>query len=87
MSDTMLIGVLSMPRELREADAMSKMQFDSRVKEACEELTKRADEIDELKRKIEEHNKRCEDDCGHSMCRPSEMQRCYDCPKDWRIDL
>jgi hypothetical protein len=40
-----------------------------------------------LERKIEEHNKRCEDDCGHSMCRPSEMQRCYDCPKDWRIDL
>jgi hypothetical protein len=41
----------------------------------------------ELKRKIEEHNKRCEDDCGHSMCRPSEEHRCHDCPKDWRIDL
>jgi hypothetical protein len=65
MSDTMLIGVLSMPRELREADAMSKMQFDSRVKEACEELTKRADEIDELKRKMSERPETTQDGVCH----------------------
>ncbi len=41
----------------------------------------------ELKRKIKEHNKRCEDMCGHLMCHPSEERRCHDCPKDWRIDL
>jgi hypothetical protein len=46
----------------------------------------------ELKRKIEEHNARCDriatsqNDRINCICN-SSYKKCTDCPKDWRIDL
>lgn len=48
MSDTMLLAVLRMPREMREADMLGQRQFDARVLEAADELDRRAKRIDNL---------------------------------------
>jgi hypothetical protein len=52
MSDDMLLAVLRMPREMREADMLSRRQFDGRVLEAADELESRAKRIAELEQDL-----------------------------------
>jgi len=53
MSDTMLFAVLGMPREMREHDHLSRIQFDAKVQEAISELDKRAKRIEELEKMLD----------------------------------
>jgi hypothetical protein len=67
MSDTMLCAVLMMPREMREADMLSRMQFDARVTEAAAELEKRATRIQELEKENSELKKEIKISNGHLL--------------------
>lgn len=58
---------------------------------ADEEIVKLKARIAELKKKIEEHNKECDDTCKlwreNETCshRDYDLQ-CPNCPKDWKIE-
>lgn len=54
LCDVMLLGVLRMPREMRERDCLSRVQFDSRVVEAADELESRTKRIEKLEADIRE---------------------------------
>lgn len=43
MSDIVLLGVLRMPRELRETDEIGRLQFDAMVLEAADEIERLRD--------------------------------------------
>jgi hypothetical protein len=61
------------------------------IKTAIARLEAETAELAELKRKIKEHNARCDSDCNSRDREYCTIRRgfntCSDCPKDWRIDL